>query len=245
MTSSYLINEIYPCLQGEGVNLGIPSLLIRFQICNLRCTWCDTPYTHTMKSDPIEKTEPNSKQKFSRISVHNLIAKIQSFPQKHLILTGGEPTLQNIGLIMRELLQLGNYTFEIESNGTKIPHKEVAGFLESDYLLAQWNISPKFSNAGEFIEHDALSHWATLSNTHEKVYFKFVVRKNFSLQDIAEISSILKKHNIKHNKVLLMPEGTDINSQINNIWLHDECLKYGFRYTPRLHILLFGNIRGV
>ena len=232
--SSYLISEIYPCLQGEGPNLGVPSLLVRFQICNLRCTWCDTPYTHTMKSD-----------KFSRITLPDLVNQIQTFPQKHLILTGGEPTLQNIGLLMRELLKIGPYTFEVESNGTRIPHKDVAGFLESDYQLAQWNISPKFSNAGETVEPNSLQHWSNLSLTHEKIYFKFVVRENFCSQDLIEILSIVKQYNIQSNSVIFMPEGTDINSQINNKWLHDECLKYGFRYTPRLHILLFGNLRGV
>lgn len=243
--TSYLINEIYPCLQGEGPNLGVPSLLIRFQICNLRCTWCDTPYTHTMKSDPLEKNNPKSEQKFSRISLPDLISKIQSFPQKHLILTGGEPTLQNIGLLMRELLKVGSYTFEVESNGTRIPHKEVSGFLEADYELAQWNISPKFSNAGESIEENALLHWSTLAANYEKVYFKFVVRENYCEEDLSVILSIIKQYNIQSNKIVLMPEGTDIHSQINNQWLHDECLKYGFRYTPRLHILLFGNLRGV
>ena len=107
MSTSFLINEIYPCLQGEGIHLGVPSLLLRFQICNLRCSWCDTPYTHTHKSDPVEKENIHGPQNFSRISLSNLISKIQSFPQKHLILTGGEPTLQNLGLLMRELLKIG------------------------------------------------------------------------------------------------------------------------------------------
>jgi organic radical activating enzyme len=70
MSTSFLINEIYPCLQGEGINLGKPSLLVRFQICNLRCVWCDTPYTHTFKSDPLNKTEPNGKQKYIRKRNH-------------------------------------------------------------------------------------------------------------------------------------------------------------------------------
>jgi 7-carboxy-7-deazaguanine synthase len=233
--TSYLLSEIYPCLQGEGPNLGVPSLLVRFQICNLRCTWCDTPYTHTIKSDVNAV----------RFSLQELIKKILEFPQKHLILTGGEPTLQNIGLLMRELVKMGTFTFEVESNGTRIPHKSVAGFLEQDYNLAQWNISPKFSNAGEKIDPNSLQHWANLTLNHKEVYFKFVVRKNFCSEDINEIISIVKQYQIRKDKVILMPEGTHIDSQINNQWLHDECLKYGFRYTPRLHILLFGNLRGV
>ncbi len=79
---------------------------------------------------------------------------------------------------------------------------------------------------------------------HEKVFFKFVIgEKNYS-EDLVEVISIIKNFGIKNERIILMPEGTEINSQINNKWLHDECLKYGFRYSPRLHILLFGNLRG-
>jgi 7-carboxy-7-deazaguanine synthase len=243
--ASYLINEIYPCLQGEGVNLGKPSLLVRFQICNLRCKWCDTPYTHTMKSDPLDSEMPSGQQNFFRLSREALVQKIQSYPQKHLILSGGEPTLHNLGDLMRDLGNVADYTFEVESNGTRIPHAQIHGFLESDYELAQWNISPKFSNAGENIEPIALVHWAKLSQKLKDVYFKFVVRENFAQEDMAEINNIVQNYGISSERVLLMPEGTDLNSQIQNQWLHDICLQTNFRYSPRLHVILFGNLRGV
>lgn len=240
---SFLINEIYPCLQGEGVNTGSPSLLVRFHICNLRCTWCDTPYTHTFKSDPVDKKNPSGKQKFVRFSLAELVKRLKEFPQKHLILSGGEPTLHNLGLLMRTLGD--EYSAEVESNGTRIPHKQIPNFLVTDYNLMQWNISPKFSNAGENLVPEALAHWAELSKNHAHVYFKFVIRKDYLNADMQEIIGIINQHKISANKVLLMPEGTTIQSQIENIWLHDECLKHGFRYAPRLHVLLFGNLRGV
>ncbi len=243
MSVSYLVNEIYPCLQGEGVNCGKPSLLIRLQICNLRCKWCDTPYTHTNKSDPIDKNDLAKGQNFKRYSIEELIGIIKSFPQKHLILSGGEPTLQNIGLLMRKLGE--GYSAEVESNGTRIPHKEIINFLPSDYSLMQWNISPKFSNSGEKVIPAALQHWSQLSKQHPQVYFKFVVRKDYKDQDMSEILNLITEFKIPSDKILLMSEGTSVESQLGNIWLHDECLKYGFQYTPRLHIILFGNKRGV
>ena len=243
METSFLVNEIYPCLQGEGVNLGKPSLLIRLQICNLRCKWCDTPYTHTRKSDPVDAQEPNGKQNFKRFSLSELLETIKSFPIKHLIVSGGEPTLQNIGLLMRSLSS--DYTAEVESNGTRIPHTQIPNFLEGDYMRMQWNISPKFSNAGESIVPEALSHWSALSQKIPHVYFKFVVRKDFIDEDMKEILQMCKEFKIDAQNVLLMAEGITVNSQIANVWLHDLCLKHGFRYTPRLHILLFGNERGV
>lgn len=242
MTASFLVNEIYPCLQGEGINTGKPSLLVRFQICNLRCVWCDTPYTHTFKSDPIDKNLPQGKQNFTRYTLDSLIEKIKEFKQCHLILSGGEPTLHNLGLLMRSLGK--NYSAEVESNGTRIPHLQVPNFFEQDYNLMQWNISPKFSNSGEKIEPDALKHWAKLAKQHESVFFKFVIRKQYLTEDISETLSIIKHFEIPNDRILLMPEGTSVDSQIANVWLHDECLKHDFRYTPRLHVLLFGNLRG-
>jgi len=231
---TYLVNEIYSCLQGEGPNIGMPSTLIRFQICNLRCSWCDTPYTHTIASDSMRKNH--------RVTIDDLALKIASFPQRHLILTGGEPTLQNIGLLMRTL---GNeYEAEVESNGSIIPHEQTKGFLISDYDLFQWNISPKFSNANETIVDSALLHWSTLAATHPKVFFKFVVRDSNFYDDMTETNSIIEKFKIPKNRIFLMPEGTSFESQTENARLAEACVQYGFRYTPRLHILLFGNQRG-
>lgn len=234
MSNSFLVNEIYPCLQGEGPNLGKPSLLVRFQICNLRCSWCDTTYTHTIRSD--------STRTDYRMRLQDLVNKIQSFPQKHLILTGGEPTLQNLGLLMRSLPS--EYTAEVESNGTRIPHKQIPGFFESDYARMQWNISPKFSNANETLVEDSIRHWGLLSQSQKNVFFKFVIRPGFYQTDVENVLHMSQTYKIKNDRIFLMPEGVSIDSQIKNKWLAEICMKYGFYYTPRLHVLLFGNERG-
>nr|BFD33329.1 7-carboxy-7-deazaguanine synthase QueE [Pigmentibacter ruber] len=243
MTATYLVNEIYSCLQGEGPNCGKPSLLVRFQVCNLRCIWCDTPYTHTIKSDPVDKNNLTKGQLFKRYTLNELLAKIKEYPQKHLILSGGEPTLHNLGVLLRSLGK--EYTGEVESNGTRIPHLQIKNFLASDYSLLQWNISPKFSNSGEKIVPESLNHWSELSKKQQNIFFKFVVRKAFKEADIAEVLDIVDKFSLDSNRIYLMAEGITVESQLANTWLHDECLKYGFNYTPRLHILLFGNKRGV
>lgn len=236
-TPSFLLNEIHTCLQGEGIQIGRPSLLVRFQICNLRCAWCDTSYTHTYKSD--------SKQ-MKRFLLQELIQIITDYKMDHIIFTGGEPTLQNIGILAREIRKLSeHYSFEVETNGTRIPHKQLKGFLESDYALMQWNISPKFENANEKIIPEALAHWAQLAHSQDDVFFKFVIRKTQRKKDMNSILSIIQNYNIPKKSVLLMAEGTTQRSQLSNIWLHDLCLQYGFRLTPRLHILIFGAKRGV
>lgn len=244
MSTSLLVNEVYPCLQGEGINLGKASVLLRLQICNLRCTWCDTPYTHTQKSDPVDKLDPTGKQKFKRMSLDEVANEIkQHAGARHVIVSGGEPTLQNFTSLVG---LLPNYTFEVESNGTRVPHQHLPGFLFENYAQFQWNISPKGSVAGEKIVDNAMAHWAVLAKRPEQsVYFKFVIRKNEVLPDIEDVLELQKKYDIDAKHILLMAEGTTIESQVSNIWLHDLCLKHGFRYTPRLHVLLFGAQRGV
>jgi len=235
MIKKILVNEIHTCLQGEGTNLGKPSVLVRLQICNLRCSWCDTSYTHTYKSDS-----------FNRYTVDELSDLIFQKDIPHVIFTGGEPTLQNLGLLSRTLLQKSSkFSFEVESNGTQIPHKSIKDFLYSDYALMQWNISPKFENANQKLVNDAMEFWARLSENHSLVFFKFVIRKRHKIRDLQKILEIITKFKISHSRILLMAEGTTQKSQLSNEWLHDICLEHGFRLTPRLHVLIFGAKRGV
>ena len=236
--STYLVNEMYPCLQGEGTELGVPSLLVRFQICNLRCTWCDTPYTHTLKSDT---------KKVRRWEKDELVSEIvRTSPSKKVIFSGGEPTLWNLAPVFAGLREHNEgWNFEVETNGTQIPHKKHASFTEAHYEHAQWNISPKGKNAGESWDPESLRFWAQLSKAHPRVFFKFVVRKEFAAEDLAEVKEFEELAQPPKGRILLMPEGTTIESQIQTKWLHDICLEGDFRFSPRLHVLLFGSQRGV
>jgi len=237
------VNEVYPCLQGEGANVGLPSVLVRFQICNLRCTWCDTPYTHTRASDPVDAADLSKGQKFKRMALEELVAEIQTHASlRHLILSGGEPTMHNLVPIMDALK---DHTAEVETNGTRIPHKEHAGFAITDYARFQWNVSPKGNNAGEVWNRDALAFWGELSRSHPAVFFKFVVRQANAEADVGEAESCVAAFGVPRDRVMLMAEGTSVDSQVGQTWLHDICLARGFRYTPRLHVLLFGPRRGV
>ncbi len=246
MSLSYLVNEIYSCLQGEGLNIGVPSTLVRFQICNLRCVWCDTPYTHTFHSDPksLDDGKVSIEQNFSRISHQDLTEKIASYPHSHLIFSGGEPTLQNFAPLLKSLLEKGPYSAEVETNGTLIPHLKHKNFSYEDYFLFQWNVSPKFSNAQEVLVPEALRHWSSLAQKHDKIFFKFVLRSDYFEEDSLEILKIIKNFDLDFQRVLIMPEGTTTESQIFQVKIHDFCLLHGFRYTPRLHVILFGNTRG-
>lgn len=96
------IVEIFESLQGEGFNTGMPAIFIRFGKCNLTCPWCDTNYNQ-----------------FEQWSLTAILAKVQSYSTKNVIITGGEPTVQpNLSLLLDELKKQG-YFLAIETNGLK------------------------------------------------------------------------------------------------------------------------------
>jgi len=101
---TYNINEIFYSLQGEGFHTGKPAIFIRFAGCNLKCWFCDTNHEHGIE-----------------MTIEQIYNKISQYPSKHIVLTGGEPTLQVDEDITTFLKEKGYY-LQIETNGThKIP----------------------------------------------------------------------------------------------------------------------------
>ncbi|MCM8758817.1 MAG: 7-carboxy-7-deazaguanine synthase QueE [Candidatus Omnitrophica bacterium] len=101
------ISEIFCSIQGEGYRQGIPAIFIRLYGCNLNCKFCDTPQAFKKKrlmqeKEIIEKVEFLAKKK----------AKISN-----VIITGGEPYLQDFSLLA-ELLKKNGYFVAVETNGT-------------------------------------------------------------------------------------------------------------------------------
>jgi 7-carboxy-7-deazaguanine synthase len=238
--SRYFVNEIYRCLQGEGFNIGKPAVLVRFQICNLRCVWCDTPQAQERRVNGVDPTS---------YSLEDLVAEIErvsnmgDVPIRHAIFTGGEPTIHPIHRV-RKALGAG-WTVEVETNGTRVPHREFSDFSETDYALFQWNVSPKGNAAGESIEPQALCHWGQLSRESGSVFLKCVVRKAEQVEDLAEVGAWENDFGFLRDRIFLMPEGTSRESQAQAEWLHDVCVSKGYRLAIRLHVVLFGNKKGV
>ena len=121
---TYEINEIFYSIQSEGHHSGMPAVFIRFSGCNLACSFCDTDNT-----------------KRSTLSLKEIIDAVYFLAGdcKNVILTGGEPTIQNI-MPLVDALHIGGYYICLETNGTKSEfHKDVEDYLPIDWVT----LSPK------------------------------------------------------------------------------------------------------
>jgi 7-carboxy-7-deazaguanine synthase len=225
------ISEVFSSIQGEGLLAGVPSLFIRTSGCNLRCHWCDTPYTSWAPEGddwPVERIVDWVKQQPT---------------YRHVVLTGGEPMIQpELPHLARQLDDLGLH-ITVETAGT------VAAELPCHLM----SISPKLSNSTP-LEQDggrwAASHERLRLNedvlrhlTNSYVYqLKFVVSR---VEDLDEIRPIVELCGAPAERVLLMPEGrTREEIQGRAGWLVELCKATGYRYCPRLHVELYGNRRG-
>ena len=221
------IAELFYSLQGEGALVGVPSVFIRSSGRNLRCAWCDTPYT----SWQPEGTE---------LDLDRIVDEVQAHPARHVVITGGEPMIQPEMAPLTERLRALGMHITIETAGTVF--QPVACDLMS--------ISPKLSNstpAGNFAEpHDRLRIQPTILAeliARYEYQLKFVVENPADLQEIRALMEMLAA---PRERVILMPEGTEpARLAERGLWLAEICKEEGFRFSPRLHIDLWGSRRGV
>ena len=222
--------EIFASVQGEGASAGRPSTFVRLAVCNLQCSWCDTAYTW----DWTRYDRPDAILPMTPAAVADRVAQL---PPRNTVITGGEPLLQRHRLapLLRELHACG-WRVEIETNGTVSP-----GPLAD--LVDQWNVSPKLANAGNAglrpMRMATLRQFAGL----ESSWFKFVVTRP---ADVDEAAALAREAGMPPERVILMPEGRSPSDlAARSTWLAEACTALGFRFSTRLHVLLWGDRRGV
>ncbi len=222
--------EIFQSIQGEGASAGTPSVFLRLAQCNLRCSWCDTKYTWDWAHFDEAKGVINMRQ-------DEICDAVSEFGVKRLIITGGEPMLQQdkLASLCRQLKSKG-YAFEIETNGTVTPSAEMLS------LIDQWNVSPKLANSGNAPkEREVPSALKTFAGSNRS-FFKFVIAEE---SDLAEVEMLIDRHHIPKEQIILMPQAaTKAALNMRSAWLTRLCEEKGYRFSSRLHILLWGNKRG-
>jgi 7-carboxy-7-deazaguanine synthase len=226
------ISEIYESRQGEGLLTGTPSIFLRTSGCNLRCSFCDTPFT---------SWEPEGQF----MSLDEIVNSIEGFSSRHIVITGGEPMLPRAMTDLTARLKATDRHITIETAGTI--YRQVNCDLMSISPKLR-NSTPDFERAGEWrTRHEAARlSLPTLSRLIAEFEYqlKFVVAKP---SDIDEIQTDVLRHlpAVLPDRVLLMPEGVQGEIlQERETWLRPACEDLGFRYCPRMHIEWYGNRRG-
>ncbi|MCR9197068.1 MAG: 7-carboxy-7-deazaguanine synthase QueE [Planctomycetaceae bacterium] len=223
------ISEVYESFQGEGPFAEERTLFIRTSGCNLRCSFCDTPYT---------SWQPEGEQR----SLDELNAAVQASDCRHVVLTGGEPMLAPQLTELTELCRAADRVITIETAGT------VNRSVECDLMA----ISPKMRNS--------TPEDLTWSARHEETRFQPAVIRSLyarytailkfvidSPADVAEVNAYLQQFpEVSRDSVWLMPQArTQEELRARQPVVQAAAKEHGFRYSPRLHIERFGDVRGV
>ncbi len=240
--------EIFHSLQGEGVSIGVPSVFVRCSGCNLQCRWCDTEYTWNWlgtkyvhdkdRPDHLAKHDRNAVQ--TRLSPDEVAHAVSLFPCDNVVFTGGEPMLQQDQLTeVARILRAKDreYEFEVETNGTVLPHAEF------DEMITRFNVSPKLSNSGMPQSSRLIPETLIAFVRNPKATFKFVCSE---AADAEEIASFEKDYQVPRRRILVMPEAIDqLSLEKRRGAVFELCKARGWRYTDRLHVAIFGDRRGV
>jgi organic radical activating enzyme len=223
------ISEIFESLQGEGVSSGSPAIFVRLAQCNLHCTWCDTKYTWDFDNYRYE-------DEVRERTAAEIAELVNASASRRVILTGGEPLLQQRALKELFARLAPEIVVEVETNGTIAPEPEAL------WRVNQWNVSAKLSSAGDpeqfRIKPDVLATFRGAACA----YLKLVVRTE---ADFAEADALVQRLAWPSERVLLMPEANDREQlRARSLDVAQAAHARGFRFSSRLHLELWGGRRG-
>ena len=286
--SKIKVAELFYSLQGEGQYLGTPSVFLRIFGCNFKCagfsmprgtlseerlaidpanydSYNDLPLVHT-GCDSYASWDPRFKHLSPMLEVSAIVDRMQELlpdgkfgPDKHLILTGGEPLLgwqksyidlfEEIG---KRGMNLTHITFE--TNGTQMLKPELKEwFLTNEtypMLNITYSVSSKLPSSGEAwedaIKPEVIREYFQLSSS---LYFKWVISNEEDYQDVQNAikayTEVLGPFAMTDIPIYLMPAGgTTKHYNDNERWVAELCMKHGWRYTPRLQVQLWKNMWG-
>lgn len=200
--------------------MGEPSVFLRLAGCNLHCAWCDTKHSWPRGEDCAE-------DEVARL--------ILSHHCPALVVTGGEPLLQQAALVCLLSLLPPKETFfiEVETNGTLPPCPDLTRRVD------QWNVSPKLAHSGNAaqaaIRPEVLARFAAMPNA----WFKFVVTAEADWEAIEALQ-------LPRERIILMPcAATRAELQAAQPAVAEICARHGVLLGRRLQIELWDDRKGV
>jgi 7-carboxy-7-deazaguanine synthase len=224
------IAEIYKSVQGEGLLTGTPSVFVRVSGCNLRCWFCDTPFSSWVPEG-------------ADMAVDEIVAQVEEWDCRHVVLTGGEP------MLFAELLPLADRLSERSLHITV----ETAGTLYLPVACDLMSISPKLAGSGpDPTQHPRWSRRHERQRYQPEVLHSLMSEYNYQLKfvidraaELDEVESFLTAFPaVREDRVLLMPQGvTQPELAQRTTWLEPYCHERGWTFCPRKQIEWFGPVR--
>lgn len=230
-----VVSEIFgPTFQGEGPSLGLRCCFLRLGACNLACRWCDTPYTWDWAGRNGTRYDPQVELR--RLSPDAAWQELSGKETSMLVISGGEPLLQQPALVpLLRRCREAAWRVEIETAGTIAPLRELAAQVD------QFNVSLKLSNSGNAVADRHRPDSVEALAATGKAIWKFVATDPEDLDDVA---GLVSRHGL--HPVYIMPEGITADTiLLSSQRLAEPVLARGWNLTTRLHVLIYGNRRGV
>ncbi|KZM47982.1 7-carboxy-7-deazaguanine synthase QueE [Labrenzia sp. OB1] len=231
------IAEIFgPTIQGEGALIGEPTVFVRAGGCDYRCSWCDSPHA-------VESQYRHSWAPMEIDTVWAKVGKLSGGRPLTVSLSGGNPAIQNFGPLIAKG-QAAGYRFACETQGSVAR----PWFSDLDTLV----LSPKPPSSGELVDWEAFSSCRTMGTGARQQVMKIVIFDEIDYQWAREIHS-------QHSDLPLYlqpgnPEvdpatPVDLHVLAERLgWLTEKAMADGWfapRILPQLHVLIWGNKRGV
>jgi 7-carboxy-7-deazaguanine synthase len=229
------VMEIYRSVQGEGTLMGVPTIFVRFFACNLRCSWCDTKYSWSVREGGT----------WEMLSPQEVTARVRELGARHVVLTGGEPTLQKDLPHLARLLKQGEHHLTVETN-TTIFHSQTIP------LIDLWSLSPKLKSAGEnYLRYPVIERFLETLRPDQQQW-KFVVRDDGDEQLLRTLLRRYPSFAERQLPIILQPEGDaaapDYASALEQLTerVRDPFWNsYFVRILPQMHVIIWGRRRWV
>jgi len=216
------IAETFFSIQGEGPTAGLPAVFVRLQGCSVGCAWCDTRYSWAPDAGDA-------------VDLDALVADALDHPCRRAVITGGEPLESPLFVPLAGALAAAGFALEVETSGTLPPPPGAPSGI-------QWNVSVKLEGSG-VPEARRINPLAIRGFLERDAWWKFVVVDE---ADVAEVLRLGERFALPRDRVLLQPEARRREDLVTQgVWVVEACKRHGFRFSPRLHILLWGARRGI
>lgn len=229
------ISEIFgPTIQGEGALIGQPTIFVRTGGCDYRCTWCDT--LHAVDSQFRDEWNP--------MRAEDIFARVQELSKNNpmmVSLSGGNPAIHDLG----PLITMGKakgYTFNLETQGS----------IAQDWFadLDVFTLSPKPPSSGMATDWGKFDECLKAAVKDPRIVMKIVV---FDDADYAYATAAAQKYPqlelyLQPGNHTPPPQRIDIDGITKRLtWLAEKVANDNLnaRVLPQLHVLMWGNARGV